>query len=113
MAIDFNIKRHDTAPPLRVVLADGNAEPLNLSDVTILKFFMRDQNATDGTNKINGAIASIEDATTGKVRYDWVVGDTNVSSLFEGEWELTKADGSVETIPNDGYLAIAIIDDLG
>jgi len=31
---------------------------------------------------------------------------------FQGEFEVTYATGEIETFPNDGFLAIEIIDDI-
>lgn len=112
MAADFSIKRNDTDPPYRGTVADGNGNPIDLSDVASVKFLMRVVSDTPINDKVSSA-ASIEDITGGIVSYSWIVGDTDTSGTYIAEIELTKTNGRVETIPNDGYTIIQITDDLG
>jgi len=48
----------------------------------------------------------------GRVRYAWQTGDTDTPGTFQGEFEVTYSTGEIETFPNDGFLAIEIIDDI-
>ena len=101
MATTFYIKQGDTKPSLSAqLLSDGSA--VDLTGATV-KFHM-------GT--IIDATATIVDAATGNVRYDWVTADTETAGLFRAEFEVTFSDGTVETFPNDGYLLINIIEEV-
>lgn len=59
------------------------------------------------------AAAVVEDAAAGQVRYDWVAGDTDTFGEYLGEWEVTRADGSIETYPNLGFRPIYIAPQAG
>ncbi len=61
---------------------------------------------------VEGA-CSITDADTGEVTYTWAAGDTASSGTYDLEFEITWADGGVETVPSSGYETVVIEDDLG
>jgi hypothetical protein len=46
------------------------------------------------------------------VRYDWSADDTDTIGSYQAEFEVTYADASIETFPNDGYIRVEIIDDI-
>jgi uncharacterized protein YfaS (alpha-2-macroglobulin family) len=48
-------------------------------------------------------LATIHDAPNGVVRYSWGTDDTDEAGRYRAEFEVTYADGSVETFPNDGF----------
>ena len=97
----FHIKQNDTKPSLSVqLLSDGSAVDLTGA---MVKFHM-------GT--IIDAAATIVNAATGNVKYNWAVGDTATAGKFNAEFEVTFSDGTVETFPNDGYLLINIMEEL-
>jgi hypothetical protein len=58
------------------------------------------------------ADAVIVTADQGLVRYDWDAADTNAIGSFQAEFEVTYADTTVETFPNDGYIRVEIISDI-
>ena len=58
------------------------------------------------------AAAQIIDEATGVVQFNWVSGDTNTNGTFEGEFEVTYPDGTIETFPNNGYITIEVTDDI-
>ena len=47
-----------------------------------------------------------------RVGYAWQTGDTDIPGTFQSEFEVTYSTGEIETFPNDGFLAIEIIDDI-
>ena len=49
---------------------------------------------------------------SGIVQYPWVGADTNTAGTYYGEVEVTYADNTVETFPNNGYFTIIIKEDL-
>lgn len=113
MAVDFNIKRNDLAPSLRGTATDGNGAIIDLSDIVSAVFIMTNSDPTITTPTVNRAPVTIENATAGVLRYDWLAGDTATAGIYKGEIELTKSTGQPETIPNDGYTVIEIKPDLG
>ena len=56
-------------------------------------------------------IASPTDPPT--LRYDWAPGDTAIPGTYWAEFEVTYADGAIESFPNTGHIAVVIADDLG
>ena len=105
----FTMKRNDTRPGLLATLS------LAASDViSSVKFFMA---TPQGTLKVNGTAASIvtqPSATSGgQVQYSWAVGDSDTAGQYRGEFEVTLSSGRKETFPNDSYIPINIIPDLG
>lgn len=103
----FYLKQNDTSPAIRAQLADQNDVPINITGATV-KFLMRLGTASPKVN----ASATIIDAVSGIVRYDWQAADTDTNGNFSGEFEVTFSGGSVETFPNDGYFSIVITDDI-
>jgi len=103
----FNIKRNDTSPSIAGVLKDADGNVRDLTSATI-RFHMIDK---DDTTVVDAA-ATILNATTGRVAYEWSAADTVTSGGFRGEFEVTFADATIETFPNTGYIPIRIYEDL-
>jgi len=105
----FYIKQNDTAPALRVILKDGDDEAIDLEDATI-RFHMRSIGST--TVKVDSIAPAILPYANGIVQYDWSASDTDTAGSYHGEFEVTYADGSIETFPNNGYIRIQVTDDI-
>lgn len=57
--------------------------------------------------------ATVVTATgTPTVQHNWVAGDTDTAGLYEGEFRVTYADGSIETFPNSGFIDLRISEDV-
>jgi hypothetical protein len=108
---DFTIKKDDTRPKLVRYLkqtVDGVQTAIPLTTASAVRFIMKQSSLT----AVQG-IASINDPTNGAVTYVWTTGDTATSGQYSAEFEILWNDGGYETIPNDGYFSIEIVDDLG
>jgi hypothetical protein len=104
----FTIKQNDTAPPLVATLTQGDpAVPIVLTGATV-KFIMRQ----GISSPITGSCV-LTDAILGIVTYNWISTDTAVNGTYDVEFEITHASGKIQTVPNDGYQQVVIIDDLG
>lgn len=111
MSGPFIIKQGDTSPSISYTLYRPDGETAeNLSGSTV-KFVMASEDSI-GTAKVK-ADAVVVGALTGEVRYDWATGDTDAFGGFVAEWEVTRADGSIETFPNGGFVPIAITPQAG
>lgn len=116
MAADFNIKRGDTSPAISSELQDNDGQVVDLTGAEV-RFLMKERGGTaltvDGTADIGSP------ATAGVVSYTWVApigetpGDTDVAGEYDAEWEVTFADGTVQTFPNSRHLEVLIKRDLG
>ena len=47
------------------------------------------------------------------MKYVWQTGDTDTAGTFQGEFEVTYTSGEIETFPNDGYIGIEVLADIG
>jgi hypothetical protein len=101
---EFVIKSGDTSPALLWQIDP----PVNLAGATV-RFNMRVPGAAVVVNRAAASVAALPDPT---LRYDWSAPDTATPGLFEAEFEVTYADGKVETWPNEGYIAVHIWDDI-
>lgn len=104
----FYLKQNDTVPSIQTTLLDGDGLPQAITGFSSLKFFMRN---AGGTVIVN-ADATAVDAAVGLVQYDWDAADTGTAGSFQAEFQVTYADGGVETFPNKGYIEVVITDDI-
>ena len=104
----ITIKQGDTYPPLRAYLQMVTGKAIRLNGATV-KLIVRDPLSIPKINKP----VDIIDADNGYVEYRWETADTNQYGEFRGEFEITQQDGSIVTVPNDGYFTINISDELG
>jgi hypothetical protein len=109
---DFVIKKGDLLPIITATLKDANNDPVDLTGTSV-KFIMRLVGAT--TPKVNaaGVVDSNQVTNKGKVSYPWIAADTNAGGVYEAEWQVTFSGAKPETFPNDGYLVIKVMDELG
>jgi len=103
---DFTIKQHDTWPALRATLTDQDG-PINLTTATAIKLIMKGTAVTVTGN------CTVTDAPNGIVTYTWATGDLNTADTYNLEFEITWNTGKVETVPNDSYLTVKVVADLG
>jgi hypothetical protein len=121
----FVIRRNDTLPVLtRQMTQSDGVTPINLDTyhggVDDLKFNMRRDDAPNTgapAPKVH-ADADVTDAPNGIVTYEWVPADTNETTdnaaIFNGEFEATFVDGTIETFPGGvgEYIKISMPRDL-
>ena len=95
------LKRGDTGIGIKATLTNENGN-VDLTDANVLFLFNGDQ--------IN---AGMNDETSGQVFVTFDKRHTEKTGIFDAEFEVTFSDGRVETYPNDDYLKIHILEDLG
>lgn len=111
----FTIKQGDTAPAYVVDLqenTDTTPTALDLTDATSVTFKMRLAGAAASAAPVVDGDMTITTPATGRITYEWVTGDTDVAGTYEAEFEILWDDLTIETVPNDSYLSIIIVDDL-
>ena len=106
----FYIKENDTASFLTRDLKDAFGAPVNVTGAAVV-FSMRVKPA--GSLKVTRQVCAVVAAGTGRVRYEWIADDTDTADEYEGEFQVTYANGKIQTFPNDGHLPIVVTDDIG
>jgi hypothetical protein len=104
----FYVKQNDTSPAMLATLQDADGNAVNVTGATV-RFHMR---PVGTTTVVVDEAATIVTPLDGLVRYDWQAADTATIGSYQAEFEVTYADSSVETFPNDGYIRVEIIDDI-
>jgi hypothetical protein len=101
MGKTFHIKRGDTSPSMLYV-PDASAD---LAEGVQARFEMR----VRGGARI---VASPAEVTThdGKpaLLYAWVAADTAIAGPCEAEFRLTYPDGSIATLPAEGFVTVMV-----
>lgn len=105
----FILKENNTSPILRATLKDVNKTVINLTGATV-QFRMKEVGGT--VLKVNTSASIVGSADNGVVQYVWTSSDTNQPGSFNAEFDVTYADGSKETFPNEEFLTVVIKPDL-
>lgn len=103
----FYVKQNDTSPAMLATLQDADGNAINLTAASV-RFHMRQI----GGSIVVDAAAIVVTPLSGLVRYNWSAADTTTIGSYQAEFEVTYADASIETFPNDGYIRVEIIDDI-
>ena len=106
----FYIKANDTASFITRDLKDAFGAPVNVTGAAVV-FSMRVKPA--GTLKVTRQTCAIVSGGTGRVRYEWIADDTDTADEYEGEFQVTYANGKIQTFPNDGHIPVVVTDDVG
>lgn len=103
---DFAIKRGDRRPIMEMTLTDEDG-PINLTGAVSVLLLMK-----FGATLVSGA-CNVISPTTGEITYTWAAGNTATVGDYDAEIEITWATGIVETVPNDTYFSVSVVQDLG
>jgi hypothetical protein len=95
----FFIKQGDTSPAIRFALEPAT---INLTGASV-RFRMR---ARNGVTVVDAVAGVVEPTGTPTVAYEWQAADTVTAGLYEAEFEVTYADGKIETFPNTGFIKV-------
>lgn len=104
----LTIKQGDTRTAIKATLIGPNNKPVDLTGATV-RFLMADQAYTPFLSR--PAIITCE--AEGQVLVVFQPGDTDNVGLYKAEFKTIFSDGRIETYPNDKYVVIKIIPDLG
>ena len=105
----FHIKQNDTSPTLDVFLRDDKGRIVSVTGATVL-FHLR--LASDLAAKITNGSVTLVDSGAGHVRYTFTAANTDTAGTYQGEFQVTFADATIESFPNNGYIKVVITDDV-
>ena len=102
---DFVIRQGDTAPRIIGTLTDGNGDPVDVSGGTARLHL-------HGLTVDNDMDLNAEVGDENVVFYDWQTGDTTEPGYYSGEWQVTMANGQIQSFPNDGVFLVQVAEQL-
>ncbi len=110
---DFTIKRGDSWPPIVATLSDAVGQ-INLTTAASVNLLFKTTTGSIAYTKT----CTITTPSAGVVTYVWTAADASSGPLsevntFNIEWEITWADASKTTVPNEGYKSLSVVPDLG
>jgi hypothetical protein len=116
----FRIKRGDTEPVLRRQLLQGDGTPIPALDTAqAINLVMRLKSSDPLTDPVFlKKPCVLTDAVNAWVEFRWAQAgadpaDTWQAGAYWGEIEIVWGDGSIETVPTDGFIDMLIEEDLG
>jgi hypothetical protein len=109
MAFLRTMKQGDTRPKL-VVLLTSNGSAIDLTGATV-RLLMREEGSLSPGVETTGS-TDVTSALSGEVTWTPDAADTADAGTYELEFEVTHADGGIETFPNDGYGTLVLKDDI-
>ena len=102
------IKRGDTRTAIRASLVEANGAAADLTGAAV-RFLAADLKGSP----LVARAADVLDATRGTVLFAWEPPETDKAGTYRAEFEVAYPDGRTQTYPNDGYITIEILPDLG
>lgn len=106
----FQIKQHDRLPVVGVYLEQETGDPVpSLAAASRINFHMR---ATGAASYLVSGQATLISASLGEVEYHWQAGETATAGLFQYEFEVLWAGSKLQTVPNQGYEPLRVVDDI-
>ena len=104
----YTIKEGDTFPPLRAYLQNADGSPIRIAGATVL-FKVTDKN----NNIVINTPVNVVDEEHGYVRYDWNLGEPLSVGVYTAEFEITFQNGTIVSVPSDGYIIINVVKQVG
>jgi hypothetical protein len=105
----FYIKRGDTSPALRYAITPKSVVLTGAS----VQFQMRPRRPKGAAAVIDAAAVVVIATGTPTVEYgEWQAANITSPGLYQAEFRVTYADGSVETFPNDDFILVKISEDI-
>ena len=95
---DFVIGQGDTAPALSGTAQNADKSAIDLTGLTSATFVMESE--VSGGIQVSAA-AAVTAAATGKMKYVWASGDTDLAGDYLGYFDLVFSSGTKERVPND------------
>jgi hypothetical protein len=105
----FYLKLGDTSPALRYAITPKSVDLTGAS----VQFQMRPRRPRGAAAVIDAAAVVVIATGTPTVEYgEWQAANITSPGLYQAEFRVTYADGSVETFPNDEFIMVKISEDI-
>lgn len=107
----FLLKTGDTSSSIYSTLQNSGGTPVDLTGATVL---WKLAPLAGGTLTVAGTATIIQSGSTavGEVQYPWGTA-VATAGRYLGEWEVTYSGGAIQSFPNDGYVVVDVVGDLG
>jgi hypothetical protein len=102
----FIVKQGDLLPVLEGTCLDSAGAAVNLTTAASVGFYMTPERGGLRADLVGAG--AVGDPVAGKVEYVWRAGDTDTPGLYRAEFRVVWLDGSSETFPTDGYVAVEV-----
>ncbi|GAA4828124.1 hypothetical protein GCM10023310_01060 [Paenibacillus vulneris] len=106
----LTMKRYDTRNAIKAILKTPKGKPVNLTDAqvqfTMVKY-------VDKSKIVANREATIIDPENGIVCFPFEREETSELGYMLAEFKVTYVDGKEERFPNDGYITIKFVKELG
>jgi hypothetical protein len=110
----WEIKRNDTKARVFRLTGGGTSKGgADLRNATVRFLMKPDPNAGPANGPTVNRAVTVLDAPTGKVEYAPDVADVAVAGLYRAEFESVWQDGTRLTFPENDYITVVILPDLG
>lgn len=106
MTVVPTIKQGNLLPNLRAILRDPSGSPAPLASATGVYLSM--MNESTGETVLYRELATVVNAATGEVAYQWKLGETDVPGTYVTEWVVIYPGPAPMTYPGDGFNSIVI-----
>lgn len=100
----FTIRIGNTSPALEYTLRPST---IDLADAVVRFHMVKSDGTVTIDNQLDGVTFETDEPV---ITYQWQEGDTDVAGRYEGEFRVTYEDGSLETFPARGFIAIMFED---
>jgi hypothetical protein len=103
--VEATFVQGNTAPNIVAQLHDELVPtiPLDLNGALGVKFQMR--KADDKLLTVDAA-AQVTNASQGLVSYSWAADDLNIEGEYETQWQVTFADGKIQTVAKTNRILV-------
>lgn len=109
----YMIKQKDLLPVLELTLLDENAAAVDLTNATEVRVIILDKANATLVDKTDADASVTYTALTGRVDYAWVSPDTDVTTTFKVEVQVTWTGGKTQRFPTQGYTTGKIVPRIG
>lgn len=114
--VDFTIKTGADAPALKSRLKNKDGTTATLTGATVRwSMWLKRTHVLKVTRQLCTILSATPpvDSDDPNVEYPWASADVDTKGIYEGEFEVTYSDTSIEIFPDHEYIVVEIGDAVG